>query len=119
MPIAPTGSPQIPFSLFGGLNSELAGPTLPEGLSPDNQDVMYKPGNIFTRDPFSRVFATGFGSVGMTYGATFVQPNGDPLNLFLDTLGIMRVQDIVNSPTTAAQIFTTVPGLYASSVTAF
>lgn len=55
----PEGSAQIPISLFGGMNTELAGPTLVEGLSPDCQDVAFVPGAVYTRPALQRFFASG------------------------------------------------------------
>jgi hypothetical protein len=119
MSFNPAGSQQIPWTLFGGLNSELEAPTLPEGLSPDCQDVAFVPGNVYTRPATSKIFATSFGGIGVTYQKSFVQPNGDPLNLILTSDGVMHQQDVNNSPTSTTTIFSVVPGVYASSVSQF
>ncbi len=102
-----------------GLDTELAGPTIPEGLSPDCQDVAFTPGNVFTRPAFQKYFASSFGSIGVTYNKSFLQPNGDPLNLFLTSDGNMHVEDVLNNPGTTSVAFSVIPNLYASSVTAF
>lgn len=121
MTFNPKGSPaQIAWSVFGGLDTELAPPTQPEGLSPDCQDVAFIPGSVFTRPGLSRIFSAAlFGTSSVNYNKTFIQPNLAPLNLYLTGDGVMRVQDPINSPTITNTIFTTVIGSYASSVTSF
>ena len=42
-------SVDVPLSLFSSLNTELSAETLPDGISPDNQDVVYLPGSVSTR----------------------------------------------------------------------
>jgi hypothetical protein len=117
--INPVGSPQLPSTLFGGLVSEFAPATLVEGLSPDNQDVAFSPGNVFTRPALGRMFPTGYGQIGVTYNKAFIQPNGLPLNLQYTSDGLMHVSNPLASPPTASSIFQGVSGTYASSTTAF
>jgi hypothetical protein len=119
LPLNPTGRQQIAWSLFGGLNTELEPPDLPEGLSPDNQDIAYIPGEGGTRPGLAGTVPFPFGSVGNMFETSFILPNGDPINLYLTSDGIFRYQDVNNSPTVYTQLFTTLPNLYASSVTAF
>jgi hypothetical protein len=120
MPFNPKGSPaQIAWSVFGGLDTEFAPPTHPEGLSPDCQDVAFVPGSVFTRPGLKRVLTTGaFGTRSVNYNKTFIQPSQKPLNLFLAGDGTFATQDVAagGSPQT---LFSTVAGSYASSVTAF
>lgn len=125
MAINALGSIDVPLSLFGGLNTELQPPDIPEGVSPDNQDVVYLPGSVDSRPCLHKIFATAFPVVPplpeptVMYGKTYVQPNNNPLNLYLDSNGIFYQEDVVNTPGTYSQVGTTTPGLYAQSVTAF
>jgi hypothetical protein len=51
------GAIDIPLELFAGLNTELAPSDIPEGVSPDNQDVAFLPGNVFSRPGLHKVFS--------------------------------------------------------------
>ena len=119
MPAPNVEEVQVPCSLFLGLNTEVAPIDLPEGASPDNQDVAYVPGSVFSRPCLHKIFGAAFpGSPTVTYAETFDQPNADPLNLYMTSDGKFSVEDILNSPgayTLLAQIIT---GLQAQSVTA-
>jgi len=57
--------------------------------------------------------------MGVTYAKTFVQPDEESVNLFLDSLGTMRIQDVDTTPDSYATLFSVVPNTYASSVTTF
>lgn len=121
MPFNPTGRQSLPFTLFGGLNSELAPPTIPEGLSPDCQDVSFVPGITGTRPGLKRTLAVDAltAGSGVTYEATYLLPSNDPLNLYYTSDGSFWIQDVTNSPSTVTELFTASPNLYAQSVTAF
>jgi hypothetical protein len=108
----------VPLSLFGGTDSELAPSDCPEGVSPDNQEVMFLPGEVFSRWGLAGVLESPTGAP-ILYTKTFVQPNDDPLTLFLDATGTLYVEDVANSPGTYATIFAITPGLYMQSVSAF
>ena len=49
----------VPLSVFGSLCTEMAAVDLPEGISPDNYDVVYAPGNVASRPAFQRAYASG------------------------------------------------------------
>jgi hypothetical protein len=120
MTFNPKGSPaQIAWTVFGGLDTELAPPTHPEGLSPDCQDVQFVPGSVSTRAGLTRFLsASAFGTQSVNYNKTFLQPTLKPLNLFLTGNGFFYAQD----PSTAnppGLIFDTIAGAYATSITAF
>ena len=108
----------VPLSLFGGTDSELAPSDCPEGVSPDNQEVMFLPGEVFSRWGLSGVLESPTGAP-ILYTKTYKQPNDDPLTLFLDSSGTLYVEDVGNSPGTYSDVFTVTPGLYAQSVSAF
>lgn len=108
----------VPLSLFGGTDSELAPSDCPEGVSPDNQEVMFLPGEVFSRWGLHGILQSPTGHP-ILYSKTYIQPNDDPLTLFIDTTGTLYMEDVGNSPGTYASIFTVTPGLYAQSVSAF
>jgi hypothetical protein len=110
----------VPLSTFLGLNTEVAPPDLPEGVSPDNADVAFVPGNVFSRPAMQKLFGQPFtGSPSMTYTRSYLQPNQDPLNLYLTSDGLLAYEDVLNNPGHTQFIAQLVPGSYASSATAF
>lgn len=110
----------VPLSTFLGLNTEVSPPDCPEGVSPDNQDVMFIPGNVFSRFGLHRLFSIPFpGNPGVTYQKTFVQPNEDPLNLFLTSDGILWEEDVLNTPGIYAKLGQFIAGAYAASITQY
>jgi hypothetical protein len=120
MPLNPSGRQQIPWSGQYGLNTEVEPADLPEGLSPDNQDQSFVPGKSGTRPAVEGVLGNTLGEgLAVTYLKSFVQPNGDPLNLELTADGVMHMQDVNNSPNVNTSPFSVTPGVYSSSVTAF
>src|SRR6185437_9563978 len=115
------GGPQtaeVPLSLFSGLNTELAPPDIPEGVSPDNQDVAFLPGSVFSRPGLHKLFASPFpGNVTVVYAKTYLQANGQPLNLFLTSDGKLWKEDVTNSAGSYSQIGTVTPGAWYISTT--
>lgn len=90
----------VPLSLFGGQVTEIAPAVLAEGNSPDNQDVTYLLGSVQNRPCASRLFPVtppGF-NPSTVYQKTFVQPNENPLNLFIDSVNNLWQEDVVNNP---------------------
>ncbi|MGA2443279.1 MAG: hypothetical protein ABSH08_20195, partial [Tepidisphaeraceae bacterium] len=118
MPGPPTGPIDISLSLFSGLDNELAPTDCPEGVSPDNQDVIYLPGSVISRPCTHRIFGTPFpGNPKTLYEKTYRQPNGNPLNLYLDSLGVLRTEDVVNSQSQWSVLGQVAPGAVCKSVT--
>lgn len=110
----------VPLALFGGTHTGVAPTDLPEGLSPDNQDMAYVPGEAFTRPCLSKVLnPPAPGNVAMLYSKTYVQPNGDPLTLTMDSAGNIFVEDVANSPGTIAALNQVTAGISALSASAF
>jgi hypothetical protein len=109
----------IPCSLFSGLNTEMAPADLPEGVSPDNADVAYLPGSVFSRPGLHKLWPNpNIGQPTITYLKTFTLPTGGLLTLTLDSAGNLWKEDVSNSPGVLVQIGTVAAGSYASSVTA-
>jgi hypothetical protein len=93
---------------------------IPEGVSPDNQDVAFLPGSVFSRPGLHKHFASPLpNNATVVYAKSYVQPNGETLNLYLDSNGILWKEDVTNSPGTHTQLLQTQPGSYAKSCTAF
>lgn len=121
---SPNLAPQmvdVPLDLFGGTDTELAPSDLPEGLSPDNQDVIFIPGEVDSRPGLSKLFNTPFlsGTGSVLYQKSYVQPNGNPLNLYLTSDGSLWVEDVGLTPGVYGQIGTVPKHLYGQSVSAF
>lgn len=108
----------IPLDAFLGLVTESDITSLPPGASPDQQDLIFTPGSVDTRPCLHRIFPAG-ATTTYTYEKTFIQPNGQPLNLYLDSAGIFWQEDVTNNPGVKTQVAAGTPGLYAQSVTAF
>ncbi len=114
-----TNAVQVPLELFGGLVTEPTPIALPLGVSPDCQDLAFKPGSVLSRPGLTKVFATPFGSVTVTYAKSYVDNSGNVKNLFLDSHGNLYMEDVTNTPGTYGMIGTVTPGSYAKSITAF
>ena len=54
MAFNPSDSASAPLSVFGGLVTEMAPPDLPEGVSPNCQDVVFAPGVVQSRPAFQK-----------------------------------------------------------------
>jgi hypothetical protein len=109
----------VPLELFGSLVTEMNASDLPEGISPDNQDVVYLPGGVGSR-PCMRKWLSGLpGGTTITYEKTFVTPAGISLNLILTSDGKFWVQNTQVPPYLPIEIGNVVAGSYASSVSAF
>lgn len=119
-----SGGAQVPLSVFGGTVSEQSPPDLPEGASPDSQDVIFVPGGVGSRPALAKVFVTPFpkGSASLvgtvSYAKSLVTQNFT-YNLYLDSNGNLWWEDVVNTPGTYTLLSTFAPGSYAKSTTAF
>lgn len=110
---------QISLSVFGSLVTEIAAVDLPLGVSPDNQDVIFAPGDVASRPGLQRIFATPWGAASTTYGKSYVDPLGVIRNLWLDSAGNLWVENLSTAPGVYALLAKTTPGTYAKSLTAF
>lgn len=120
MSFNPAGTKEIAISVFGGLCTEQIGQTLPDGVSPDNQEVEYIPGSVYSRRGLERVFPSGFtANSTITYAKSYIDPTGIIRNLYLDSTGALWVENVNASPGLKIQIATVTAGSYAKSITAF
>ena len=113
------GAVQLPLTVFGGLVTEMVPSNLPEGVSPDNQDVVYVPGSVASRPGFVSAFATPFGTATVTYAKSYVDPTGIIRNLYFDSEGNLWVENVTATPGIYTLLTASTPGCYAKSTTAF
>lgn len=119
MAVVDQSSVDVPLSLFSSLDTELSPPDIPEGISPDNQDIVYLPGSVSTRPGLKRRFVSELLVSGtVTYEKSFVAPDQTVKNLYLTNDGTLWVEDETNTPGVATELFTSSASI-ASSVTAF
>lgn len=97
--------------------TELDPADLPAGVSPDNWDVEFSPGSVFTRRGLTRLYSTPLGITTITYAKQYITPTAT-YNLVLDAKGNLWVEN-VTAGTPPAVMLTTTPGSYGYSVTAF
>src|ERR1017187_1361463 len=118
--LAPPQVVDVTLALFGGRKTDIAPSDCPEGITPDEQDGVYLPGDWQSRPCLSRLFASGQfpPNPQVLYEKTYIQPNNDPLTLFLTSDGQFWMEDVGNNPDDPSSIFQISPGLYAQSVTA-
>ena len=73
------GTIDAPLDLFGGLVTDMAAADLPQGVSPDCQDVAFLSGGVKTRPGlapvFSPIVSAGGGNPTVNYLKTYTQPN--------------------------------------------
>ena len=122
---SPAIAAPIPLSVFGSWVAEMSPDALPDGVSPDNQDLTFVPGSASSRPALQRDFAAPFpaggpGNLvpGVVWGKTFRTPVGTRYNLYFDTNGIMWYENRSTTPGARAQLFTATPGSFCRSLTA-
>lgn len=107
-----------PLELFSGLFEDMAATDLPAGLSPDNQDVVYLPGNVGTRPGFRKALATSPEPTSDLLSlAEFAMPTGDYLTMWLYSSGNLWQQDRESGESILLQLIS--PGSRFRSVSAF
>lgn len=95
----------VPLSTFGGLVTDASPPETPQGVSPDCQDVAFLPGQVFQRPGLSRIFPSPFpGQPTTIYEKTYIQPNEQALNLFIDSANVFWREDVISNPGNFSQI---------------
>jgi hypothetical protein len=98
MPGAVTGAIDAPLEVFGGLLTQFAPSDLPIGASPDNQDVEFSPGRVFTRAGLLNIFAAIAGNPTVNYLKTYTTSNDLLRTLALDALGDLWREDATAAP---------------------
>ncbi len=113
-----TVSKDVPLSLFGGLLLEMVAGDLPEGASPDNQNVDFQPGSVFTRAGLTALFSS-YLQGNVNYTKDYSLPNLNLELLVLDSSGNFFFEDSTNAPGILTLIQQVKAGSYAQSVSAF
>jgi hypothetical protein len=96
----------VPHGVLGGLVTDITPPLTIEGLSPDCQDIVFIPGNVKQREGLAKLFALAFNNHPL-YQKTFVQPNENPLNLFITAANganLLYQEDVNAAPGIRTQI---------------
>ena len=115
----PATDKDVPLSLFGGANTELSPSDLPEGGSPDSEDVEFVPGSVKTRRGFHSVLVTDPAFFNIIYLKTYLKPDGIPINLFQDQGGNLWQEAPTISPGNKFLLRTSIVNTWVQSVTAF
>ncbi len=115
------GTIDAPLELFGGLVNDMPAADLPEGVSPDCQDLAFLQGAVKTRpgllSVFSPIATPGGGNPTVNYLKTYTAPNLAQTLLALDSNGTLWGE---HSPGVLSQIFSgIVPGAAADSTSLF
>lgn len=111
------GTVDAPLDLFGGLVSDMPASDLPEGVSPDCQDVAFLQGAVETRPGLHSVFAPIAGNPTVNYMKTYTQQSLAQTLLALDSNGTLWGE---STPGTLTQIATGLtPNMRGSSTSLF
>lgn len=119
------GGVELPLEVFGSWVTEMAPIDLPKGVSPDNQEMAFVPGNAGTRAALQKVFSTPFPAGGpltlrptVVSGHSYVLPNGNIQNLYYDSNGTLWMESLT-TPGAYTQLLQSTPGTYAKFCSAF
>lgn len=104
------GTVEVALNVFGGQNIEIAPSDLPQGLSPDLNNVAFLPGSVFSRPPLERLL-TYPDNCQILYAKSYTKRDGTVVQIILDSLGRIWAD--------STQIGSTAPGNRMKSVTAF
>lgn len=118
----PQPAVDVTLSLFAGLKTDIAPADIPEGLSADNQDMIYLPGDAQSRPGLGKILTNGLlttPNASVVYSKTYIQPDNTALTLFLTSDGRLWVENTATSPGAAFSPFQVPKTLYAQSVSAF
>jgi hypothetical protein len=83
------GTIDAPLDLFGGLMTDMAAADLPQGVSPDCQDVAFLQGAVKTRPGLLSVFSPIAGNPRVNYLKSYTQPSLAQTLLALDSAGTL------------------------------
>ena len=111
------GTIDAPLDLFGGLYTDMAAADLPQGVSPDCQDVAFLQGAVKTRPGLVSMFTPIAGNPTVNYLKSYTQPNLAQTLLALDSAGTLWGEKTAGSLTQIAAGLT--PGARASSASLF
>jgi hypothetical protein len=95
------GTIDAPLDLFGGLVNDMPASDLPQGVSPDCQDVAFLQGAVKTRPGLLSVYTPIAGNPTVNYLKTYTQPDLVNTLLAIDSAGTLWGE---NSPGVLTQI---------------
>ncbi len=93
MPANTAGVLDIPLESFGGMVTDLASTDIPEGSSPDNQDVAFQVGLVKTRPGLQNVFTAIVNNPSINYLKTYITQQALLRMLVLDSVGNFSVEN--------------------------
>lgn len=73
------------------MNTEISPPDLPEGISPDCQDVAFLPGSVQQRPALQIAYKSGLTNT-LVYQKSFVQPSEQAVNVIIDAANNFSLQ---------------------------
>jgi hypothetical protein len=121
-----SGAVAVPLDVYGSWVTQVPPESVPENISPDNQEIIYAPGKVASRPAFQKLLNSAFPAGGLNdlvptvmYEKSYAMPNGVVQNLYLDSSGILWAENVFTAPGTFTQIYQTQPGSFAKSITAF
>jgi hypothetical protein len=100
------GLTEIGLDVFGGNNLDMQPTDLPAGLSPDNSDVAFLPGSVFTRPALKRLLTLG-STAQVVYATTFLKPDKTVAQVTFTADGRMYVDGVQFAQTQAGNRFHT------------
>jgi hypothetical protein len=111
------GTIDAPLDLFGGLVNDMPASDLPQGVSPDCQDVAFLQGAVKTRPGLLSVYTPIAGNPTVNYLKTYTQPDLVKTLLSIDSAGTLWGE---NSPGVLTRIAAGLtPNAKASSTSLF
>jgi hypothetical protein len=108
------GTIDAPLDIFGGLVTDMAAADLPQGVSPDCQDLAFLQGAVKTRPGLFSVFSPIAGNPTVNYLKTYTQPSLVKTLLAIDSAGTLWGE---NSPGVLSQVATGLAQKAATSST--
>lgn len=118
MPNATDGI-DVELATFGGIFTDMDPACLPDGASPDSQDVCFLPGDAFTRPAFKRLYIAGAFQADVVWNSNFTLNSGLKLNIYLLADGSLWKEDAVNAPGAFVQFGTVPAGSLCKAAVAF
>jgi hypothetical protein len=111
------GSFDAPIEIFSGLVTDMSPAELPQGVSPDCQDVVFSNGGVATRPGLQTLFGPRPANPTINYLKTYETQNAALRTLALDSNGVLSKEITPGTLTNVATGLT--PNSYASSTTLF
>lgn len=126
MAFNPSGAVAVPLTVFGSWVTEVPPESVPENISPDNQDIVYRPGGVGSRPCADALLANPF-PVGGPDNTTptvvnqfsFVLPIGAIQNLYFDSNGVLWVENFSSTPGIYSQLAQSIPGSFCRFMSSF